>query len=70
MSRLDDLKALRQTLLTAIDCVEPDRVAPLANQLRLCVREIAELEGEAKPSLSAVSPIERARLAREERKKA
>ena len=69
MSRLDDLKDLRRVLLDSIEAVEPDKRAPLANQLRLALREIAELE-DAKPAdLAVVSPIEQARLAREERLK-
>lgn len=69
MSRLEDLKDLRRVLLDSIEAVEPDKRAPLANQLRLALREIAELEGAKPVELTVVSPIEKARLAREDRLK-
>ena len=67
MSRLGDLRDLREVLIASIDEAEPDKRAPLANQLRATLAEIDELAG-AEPVVGGnVSPIEQARERREAR---
>lgn len=69
MSRLDDLKDLREVLIASIHEAEPDKRAPLANQLRATLVEIEDLEG-AEPVVGGnVSPIAAAIAAREARKR-
>lgn len=69
MSRLDDLRNLREVLIASIDEAEPDKRAPLANQLRATLVEIDELMG-AEPVVGGnVSPIAAAIAAREARSK-
>jgi len=69
VSRLDDLRYLREVLIASIDEAEPDKRAPLANQLRATLVEIDELMG-AEPVVGEnVSPIAAAIAAREARSK-
>jgi len=68
LSRLDDLKNLREVLIASIDEAEPDKRAPLANQLRATLAEIDELAGAAPVEGGGnVSAIEEARARREAR---
>lgn len=68
LSRLDDLKNLREVLIASIDEAEPDKRAPLANQLRATLAEIDELAASV-PIVGGgnVSPIAQARERREAR---
>ena len=68
MSRLDDLRNLREVLIESIAVAEPDKRAPLANQLRATLAEIDELAGAAPVEGGGnVSAIEEARARREAR---
>lgn len=69
MSRLDDLKDLREVLIASIDEADADKRAPLANQLRATLVEIEDLEGAQPMAGGNVSPIEAARARREARLK-
>ena len=68
MSRLDDLRALRGVLIESISEADPDKRAPLANQLRATLAEIDEHAGD-EPVVAGgnVSAIEEARARREAR---
>jgi len=70
LSRLDDLKNLREVLIASIDEADADKRAPLANQLRATLAEIEDLEGAQHVVGGNVSPIAAAIAAREARKKA
>ena len=67
LSRLDDLRNLREVLIASIDEAEPDKRAPLANQLRATLVEIDELAGVEPVVGGNVSAIEEARARREAR---
>lgn len=68
VSRLAELEWLRNTLRESIAIVDPDKVAPLANQYRAVLAEIEDLA--PAPVAENVSPIEEARRRREARMKA
>ena len=67
LSRLDDLRNLREVLIASIDEADPDKRAPLANQLRATLVEIDELAGVEPVVGGNVSAIEEARARREAR---
>lgn len=65
MSRLEDLKDLRDILYESIEESPPTSRAPLANQYRLVLAEIAELEAKQAPPTE--NPLEKIKREREER---
>jgi hypothetical protein len=63
MARREDLEAMRAKLMAAMDAVDAQVLPQVVGQLRVVVKELAEL-----PEPTAESPLEQAKAKRSKRR--